>query len=396
MESKLSYHYILIGAGIAGLSAITKIREKDKLGSILWVSNEDRWPYKRTKINKSIAKGFSINEFQLNTENWFKENSVDLIFGEVVNLETQNKTIALLSGDVIGYQKLLLAQGAVPFYPEISGVDASDMLDVHFAKNVEYLMQHLHDKKEILIVGGSVEGLETANQLVKLGKKVVVVERLKNPLAKLFPDHITDKIYTDVRNAGVVYLNGFVLPKLVKTNDNKFKMDTPEYKTTFDALLVCAGTRANTVLAQKAGLAVDKGILVNEMMQTSDSHIFAAGDVAQHADGSVTGLWHPAEHQGYCAGENMVSVGKPYHPVPMRLKTTLFDSFYFSANYHLSHSYNLDVVSEAQNGVFREFYLLNGTIQGMVMANDKERSKTYQQAVAEQWPLEKLKEVLPL
>lgn len=393
---KTSYKYIIVGAGIAGLSAISKIREKDKQGSILLLSNEDRWPYKRTKINKSIAKGFDANEFQLQPDDWYKEMNIDLIYAEVKSLDTQKQKIVLVKGEVLAYEKLMLAQGALPNYPHIQGIDPSDMMDVHFAKNVEFLMAHFKDKNEVLIIGGSVEGLETANQLVKLGKKVVVVERTLDPLSKLFPEEIARKIYKNIKEAGVVYLQGFALRNLAKTSQGTFKMDTSEYKGTFDAIVVCAGTKPNTTLAESAGLAVDRGILVNEMMQTSDANIFAAGDVAQQVDGSVTGLWHPAEHQGYCAGENMVSIGTPYHPVPQRLKTTLFGSFYFSANYNLSHSYDLDVATEEQNGIFREFYLLDGKILGMIMVNDKERSKIYQQAVAEQWTVDKLKEVLPI
>ncbi|MGE4287541.1 MAG: NAD(P)/FAD-dependent oxidoreductase [Salinivirgaceae bacterium] len=396
MKLQQNYSYLIVGAGIAGLSAIKTIRQTDTQSSILLISNEDRLPYKRTKINKSMAAGFSKDEFMLNPEDWYKAQHVDLAFEEVLKINTAENEVVLADGQIIRYNKLLLAPGATPVYPVIDGISDSDLLNVHFAKNVEHIRNMLANKNEVLIIGGSVEGLETANQLIKMGKKVVVIDRLKDPLGKLFPDYLTKKIYADMHQAGVVYLPGFTLNKLVKTDDKRYKMDTPEYKTTFDALLVCAGVRPNIRLAEHTGIATDRGILVNEYMQTSISNIFAAGDVAQHPDGLVTGLWHPAEYQGYCAGENMLAVGSAYHPVPLRLKTTLFGNFYFSANYHLSHSYRLDVSAEELNGVFREFYVLDAKVLGMVMMNDKERAKTYQQAVAEQWPLEKVKEQLPL
>jgi NAD(P)H-nitrite reductase large subunit len=396
MKLKQNYNYLIVGAGIAGLSAIKKIRESDVRGSVLLISNEDRLPYKRTKINKSMAAGFTKDEFMLNPADWYKAQNIDLAYQEVLKINTDENEVVLADGQIIKFQKLLLASGATPVYPAIEGVSAGDLLDVHFARNVEHIRNTLADKNEVLIIGGSVEGLETANQLIKMGKKVVVIDRLKDPLGKLFPDYLTKKIYADMHQAGVVYLPGFVLNKLVKTDDKRYKMDTPEYKTTFDALLVCAGVRPNIRLTEHTGIATDRGILVNEFMQTSVSNIFAAGDVAQHPDGSVTGLWHPAEYQGYCAGDNMLAVGSAYNPVPLRLKTTLFGNFYFSANYHLSHSYRLNVSAEEKNGVFREFYALDSRVLGMVMMNDKERAKTYQQAVAEQWTLEKVKEQLPL
>jgi NAD(P)H-nitrite reductase large subunit len=396
MKLQQSYTYLIVGAGIAGLSAIKKIRESDVKGSILLISNEDRLPYKRTKINKSMAAGFTKDEFMLNPADWYKAQHIDLAYQEVLKINTDENEVVLADGQLIRFQKLLLTTGATPVYPAIQGISDSDLQNVHFAKNVEHIHNTLADKNEVLIIGGSVEGLETANQLIKMGKKVVVIDRLKDPLGKLFPDYLTKKIYAGMKEAGVVYLPGFTLNNLVKTDDKRYKMDTPEYKTTFDALLVCAGVRPNIRLAVQADIACDKGILVNEFMQTSVANVFAAGDVAQHPDGSVTGLWHPAEYQGYCAGENMLAVGSAYHPVPLRLKTTLFGNFYFSANYHLSHSYRLNVSAEELNGVFREFYVLDSRVLGMVMMNDKERAKTYQQAVAEQWTLEKVKEQLPL
>jgi len=397
MELKTtSYTYIVVGAGIAGISAIKKIRELDAVNSILLISDEDRMPYKRTKINKSIAAGFEKEAFQLFEPEWYPQNKVELYFAKVHDVFSNNHQLLINGSVLVSYKKLLIACGSKPIYPAIEGISTSDMIDVHFANNVAVLIADAALLNRFLIIGGSVEGLETANQLAKMGKTVTVVERSRNPLERFFPDYITRRIFDDLEKAGVTYLPGLTIDELVKTAQNTFQLINNNQTLEFDRIIVCAGTRPNTELAQKACLAMEKGVLVNEFMQTSNPDVFAAGDVAQHTNGEVTGLWHPAEYQGFCAGKNMVELGKSYQTVPSRLKTSLFGGFYFSANYNLSKTQDIDIFHEEKNSIVREFYLKNGCVAGLIMANDKERDKLYQKAIADNWTLEEVKKQIPL
>ncbi|MFA6403391.1 MAG: NAD(P)/FAD-dependent oxidoreductase [Salinivirgaceae bacterium] len=391
MEPKAtSYTYIIVGAGIAGISAIKKIRELDLVNPILLISDEDRMPYKRTKINKSIATGFEKEAFQLYEPEWYLQNNVELCFAKVYNVFLHEHKLLVNGNTLVTYQKLLLATGSIPIYPAIKGIVASDNVDVHFARNVAALIQVTALLSRFLIIGGSVEGLETANQLSKMGKTVTVVERSMNPLSRFFPEYITSQIYDALKKAGVTYLPGTTIAELVKTPKNTFQLINNQKTLEFDRIIVCAGTRPNTELAQKACLDMGKGVLVNEFMQTSNPDVFAAGDVAQHPNGEVTGLWHSSEFQGFCAGTNMVELGTNYQPVPTRLKTNLFGGFYFSANFNLSQAEGINVVKEEKGTLIREFYIKDGLVVGLVMANDKERDKLYQKAVAEKWTMEEV------
>ncbi len=397
MEPKAtSYTYVVVGAGIAGISAIKKIRELDAVNPILLISDEDRMPYKRTKINKSIATGFEKEAFQLYEPEWYRQNNVELCFAKVHDVFAREHKLLVNGNTLVTYQKLLLATGSIPIYPAIKGIIASERVDVHFARNVAALIQDAATVSRFLIIGGSVEGLETANQLAKMGKTVTVVERYMNPLARFFPEYIIRQIFDALKKAGVTYLPRTTIDELIKTRKNTFQLINNQTTMEFDRIIVCAGTRPNTELAQKACLAMEKGVLVNEFMQTSNPDVFAAGDVAQHSNGEVTGLWHPAEYQGFCAGKNMVELGTNYQPVPSRLKTSLFGGFYFSANYNLSKTQDCDIFHEEKNNIVREFYLKNGCVAGLIMANDKERDKLYQKAIADKWTLEEVKKQIPM
>ncbi len=389
------YHYIIVGAGIAGLSAIKKIREYDTKSSILLLSNEDRLPYKRTKINKSLAKGFSKDEFQLFDAQWYTENNTDLCFMNATKLFAEQRQIELNGQLVITYEKLLLSQGSVSVIPDIRGLDTKDIHTVHTAMETEGLRKWVENCSVVLVIGGSIEGLETANQLVKMGKKVIVVERNTNPLTRFFPSEIKQRIMASVARENIEYLNNFHLSTMRKNADGSYGFESPEGNRTIDSIVVCAGNRPNTNLAKQAGLSTEKGVLVNEYMQTSDPVIFAAGDIAQLPDGTVSGLWHLAEFQGLCAGENMINLGRPFVPVTQRLKTSLFGEFYFSANFAQSREPGVKTITEKQEPLFREFYLKDGIVKGLVMANDKERDKLYQKAVTENWSEDEIHSRIP-
>ncbi|MCK9208411.1 MAG: NAD(P)/FAD-dependent oxidoreductase [Salinivirgaceae bacterium] len=389
------YPYLVVGAGIAGLSAVKKIRELDIKSSILIITDEDRLPYKRTKINKSIAKGFEKEEFQLFDAKWYNENNVELCYTKAIRLTLAEKEMELSRQAKVTYGKLLLSQGSKPYIPKINGLDEQKTHAVHFAGQVEKLRNEVETKHKILIVGGSVEGLETANQFIKMGKEVTVVERNQNPLSRFFPPELAKQIVSDLHTDGVDYFDNFHLSELNRNAKGQYQLQSPKGMQEFDTVVVCAGTQPDIQLAKLAGIKTERGICVNEFMQTSDVHVFAAGDVAQHPDGSVTGLWHSAEFQGFCAGENMAAFGKVYQPVPQRLKTSLFGGFYFSANFSRSKELNVKTITEKQGNLFREFYIKDGKVQGLVMSNDKERDKLYQKAVAENWSVDEIHFKIP-
>lgn len=392
---KLKYDIVVVGAGISGLSAIKEIRKDHANVSVLLVSNEDRLPYKRTKINKHIAVGFSTNQFSLFDDDWYKNENIDLCFDTVNAINRGNKTISLKKGGDVTYSKLLLANGALPFVPNISGISSDKLHFVHYAAQVNELLAEMPSINSFLIVGGGVEGIETAYELHKASKKVVIVDSNKNSLSKLFPSFISDQIFHDIKQSGITYISGQRVTQVAETSENLFELSLNNIVMEFNAIIVCAGTKPNVNLANESGLKVGKGILVNEYMQTSDINIFAAGDVAEHNNGLVTGLWHPAEHQGVNAGLNMVDLGHRYQPVPLRLKTSIFDNFYFSANYFERSDELTQVTPFKDDKICGELYIQNNKVVGLTMMNDKPNSKRYHEIVAKKRTLDIFKQEFP-
>lgn len=392
--NKLYYDIIIVGAGIAGVSAIKTIRKNNSEVSILLISNEDRLPYKRTKVNKHMAIGFSKNDFRLFKAEWYSEHNVDLVFGTANNLNTELKTLTLNNKHTYSFGKLLITTGAEPTIPEITGIHESDIMLVHYAKTVEDLRLRLNKMKKLLIIGGGVEGIETAYELHRLGKEVIIVDSKKNTLERLFPNYISDEIYNSIDLSKIQYFHETRIKHIDKKGE-QYALRINENEYVVDGIIACAGTRPNTKLALQAGLVVHKGIRVNEYMQTSHPDIYAAGDVAEHNNGWVTGLWHPADYQGLNAGLNMSGLKYAYKPVPLRLKTSVFDGFYFTANYFEKQSRDVECHKFRNNSICGELFTRNEKIVGIVMMNDEERSKLYYKLLGKKADLDEFRNTFP-
>lgn len=394
-EQQKKYKYIIIGAGISGLTAIKGIREIDASGSILLLSGEKRLPYKRTKINKHIAVGFNANDFALKTADWYEEQGVEIIYNEALLITPELNQIKSKQS-IFFYDKLLLSMGAQSNIPNIGGIENIPYHFVHYAHEVEQLIKKAQNKKHYLIIGGGIEGLETADQLLSMNKKVTIVQRSSNPLKSLFPNSITNKIYQAIKHSEINYIEDEEVQSIQSLSSTKYNATTNNQEIICDEVILCAGSQPNLIGVRNTSIETRKGILVNEYLQTNHTNVYAAGDVAEHANGQVTGLWHPAEYQGLTAGRNMAGKKEKYIAVPYRLKSEFLDGFLFSANYHQVVDKPIQPHIESKDKVYREFYIIENKLVAVVMMNDKKRAKSYQKAISENWSIDKLQQEIPL
>ncbi|MCU4154603.1 FAD-dependent oxidoreductase [Carboxylicivirga sp. A043] len=390
-----NYPIIAIGASIASISFIRTLREQGDTRTILLVHGEDRLPYKRTKINKNMVRGFDKDEFKIADEQWYEDNNVTLLFDRVIDVNSAEKIISTKSGKVFSYGKLLIATGAMSVVPKLSGIKTKEIFGVQNAYDVDQVLEACADKERFLIIGGGVEGVETADQLTRKGKQVILASRMKQPLQKLFPEALLNVLVEKMLAKDVKLFSGVSVNAVQKCGD-VYKANIQGQELEFDAIIACTGAIPNVELAIKADLKVERGIVVNEYLQTSDNDILAAGDVAQHARGVVTGLWHAAEHQGKLAALNVLGTPEKHTLPPYRLKSEVFGLFMFSGAYELVIPGHHEVIEEKQGDIHRFMYYADGKLLSSVFLNDKERAKIYQQALFEQWDKNKVNKELPL
>ncbi|MFT3737866.1 MAG: NAD(P)/FAD-dependent oxidoreductase [Breznakibacter sp.] len=386
---------VIVGAGIASLSAIKAIREHDRQTPIVLISNEDRLPYKRTQVNKFLAKGFMTDEFAIHPSEYYQSEKVELRYGHVVRMDVADQTLVLADGSAIRYHKCLLALGhrhRTYTNPQISD---DKIFTVYTAEQSEKLRRHTLTHRTYFVLGSGVEGVEIAEQLAKMDKKVYLVHRSKGLLHNEFSPVISEMIKATLERNGIECLEHDLEETGFQSDGAYVSLSHAEKIYYADAIVSCIGSEPRTELAQQAGLATDKGILADNCFNTSNANVYAAGNVAQLPQNSHCRLWHHAEAQGFCAGLNLIGRQCTYQSKPFRLKTELFNQFFYSHNYENVNA-DMQKRTERNNQIYRELYLDNGRIKAILMVNDKARAKTYQEAVWNSWTIDEIRSKLPL
>ncbi|MCW3807497.1 NAD(P)/FAD-dependent oxidoreductase [Plebeiibacterium marinum] len=385
--------YIIIGGGISGLSAIKAIREEDKDCSVLWITDEDRLPYKRTQINKNIASGFEKDAFALIDHDWLVNNHIELLYDHVQGILTDSSEVSFAHRGHLKYKKLIVAIGNKPKGLGDCIVPEENKFDVYTARHVENIVRSGKKAQRYLVVGAGVEGVETASQLKKMGKDVVLVDRNKQVLKRYLNKKYSDFVIKSTKESGIELLLGVKEINFEEVGEGRYALVTEVGKMEFDVVIAATGYEPNISIAKEAGIACNRGILVNECLQTSSPDIYAAGDVAEHPDGIITGLWHAAEKQGYVAGKNAMGRNEVLTLKPFRMKTEVFGEFYFAVK---PKGCEDRVVTEVKGPIERDIYIKDGKVCALLMKNDGDRAKIYQQALMEQWDLDKFHQEIPL
>lgn len=383
---KTKYQFVVIGASIAGLSAAFTAARLLAPGQVLLINGEDRMPYKRTKLTKHITTGFIPNQFQLYQNCDFEQAGIDYLQQKVRSLQPESRFIELENHSTIRFQKVLLATGSVANHPPPITGGNKHIYSARTASATEYLMQGTRSKRELMVIGAGVEGCEIADQLIKLNKKITLIDSGQGPIPKWLNNAQQIRLIRKIRAAGVQYHLNTRVKQIRQTASGLLQVDTTTMPFTTQGIVLAIGARPNLFLAQKAGLETEHGILVNTHLQTSHPAVYAAGDGAQHPGNLITGLWHAAEYQGILAAQNCWGQKTPFDQRAFRLKTEIFGDYYFSMNlpkYHPNPAYATQVHQEGNK--YQCFYFHDDQLHAVAMQNDQENAKMYEKAIREHW-----------
>ncbi|WP_111895587.1 3-phenylpropionate/cinnamic acid dioxygenase ferredoxin--NAD(+) reductase subunit [Acinetobacter sp. MB5] len=271
----------IVGAGQAGASAILELRAQQFAGEIILIGDEPHLPYERPPLSKDAILNPEQTKLEILSEQKLAELNVQVISNNaVIKLQPEAHQLVLKSGDVIHYDKLLLATGGSA--RRLPTLDALGQ-QVYTLRNLEdsqKLIPVLQPEKRILIVGGGVIGLELASSARAKGCQVTVLEQGPMVMGRCSPLHLSEFLLQQHQREGVViHLNAKL--KCAERHDQEVVLTLENgQQFTGDAVIYGIGIIPNTDLAQDAGLDVDFAIRVNAYCQTSNPDIYAAGDVA--------------------------------------------------------------------------------------------------------------------
>ncbi len=307
------YDYLIIGNGIAGLSATEEIRKKDTDAKILIVSAEKPSTYWRTRLSDLISKDFEQEEIFVKKEPWYSQKHIDERLSTKVSKLDLDKHLAILdSGEEISYKKALIATGARPFIPPIKNIDAKGVFAIRTVSDLRDFKDFVKDKKKVVVIGGGILGLEAAYSATKIDLDVTVIESFSYLLSKQLDQDLSKRLENELNKLNIKTITGKTteevlvedgLVKAIKLSDGSI--------IEADAIMVQTGITPNISVAEKSGLETDKAILVDENLKTKNPDVFVAGDCAQIGDMTI-GLWTSSQEMGKIAGNNMTGESKTY------------------------------------------------------------------------------------
>ncbi len=371
--------YVIVGNGVSAIGAIEGIRQHDREGRILIVSDEEVPTYGRPLISYYLSDKIKFETLPFRPESFYKQNNVEMKLGSrVLSVETEAKQIVLDSGEVLSYDKLLLATGGAPVKPSLPGIDGSGVYNFTTVAHAEALRELVNRVKKVVVIGAGLIALKAAEGFAEKGVDVTIVVRSR--IMRTYFDEIAgDLIVNHLEKNGIRFLQGTGTKEIVRHGDGTVKgVETDQGFVEADVVIVAAGVRPNMGLAAQAGITTNKGIRVNDFMATSDPDVFAAGDVAEAKDlltgeYTVRPIWPNAYSQGRYAGLNMAGADKPYTGGLSMNSITYYGLATISVgeiNLADDTSFETEVFLDNENSVYRKLIFKEDRLAGCILIGD--------------------------
>ena len=363
------YDYLIIGNGIAGLAAAEEIRKNDENGKILIVSKEEIPTYWRTRLSALIAKDFDKDDIYVKKEAWYQEKNIEEKLGtEVEKLDLENDKAILSNGEEIEYGKVLLATGARAFVPPIKNVESKSVFAIRSLDDLISFKEYAADKKEVVIIGGGILGLEAAFSVKELGKEVSVIEAADYILNRQLDHELSKNLEKSLNEMGIKTFTGKATEEIL-VNDGKVSgiklSNGKEIKA--DVIMVQAGVRSIIDLAKNSNLEVDRGIIVNDNLQSKKENVYAAGDCAQIGNFTI-GLWTASQEMGKIVGRNMTGAKETYEK-PKPFSTLMIGNIkVFSAG--MTSGEGIEEMKAEKDGNIYKLFKKDGKFVGGILWND--------------------------
>lgn len=323
---------VIVGGGAAGFAAAEMLRRQGYQGELVLLSEDAAPPVDRPNLSKDYLAGKAPEDWvPLRPASFYAENGIDLRLGSgVAALDPRSRTVTLQDGPSFNYDRLLLATGAEPVKLPVPGADLPHVHALRSLGDCRAIIAAAESARRAAVIGASFIGLEVAASLRARGLDVHVVAPEKRPLERVFGPQMGDFIRNVHERHGV----NFHLEDTAASIGRDRVMLKSGAAIAADLVVVGIGVRPRLALAENAGLALDRGVVVDRFLQTSAPDIFAAGDIARWPDphsGAPIRVehWVVAQRQGQTAALNMLGAGRPFAAVP----------FFWSQHYDIPINY---------------------------------------------------------
>ncbi len=384
-------NYLILGNGVAGTTAAENVRKQDKEGKITIVTDEESPFYWRLRLNEYLTGDLTEEALVAKKAQWYGDQRIDLKLKTLIaGADPNEKVVFTEDKQRLSYDSLLIATGSHSFIPPIKGSEKKGVFALRNIQDARRISVWAKDIEDVVLIGGGLLGLEAGNALLKLGKKVTVVEFFPRLLPRQLDIDGAQRLQKIMEKIGFSFRLGARTQEISGNDQVTGVLLEGGESIPSKMVIISAGVRPNLELAEPLGLENDKGIKVDEYLRTNRTDIYAAGDVAEFR-GMPYGIWPAAMEQGQIAGTNMAGGNLVYQGTIMAnsLKVVGVD---------LASAGDIDAENEKESRVltddkiYKKIVMENNQIVGCIMLGDTKAFNKITKAMSEKKDISQVKD----
>lgn len=368
----MSEPLVIVGNGMAAARLVDELA-KTALGryAVAVIGEEPRLAYNRVLLSSVLAGETGSHEIELRPADWWRHRGVTVRYGyRVTEIDTGRRELKIAGEESMEYSKLVLATGSTPLRLNVPGADLAGVHTFRDTRDVDLLLSLAAAKKRVVVVGGGLLGLEAAYGLAKAGAPVTLLHlmdrlmerQLDGPAADLLKTLVERKGIRILLNASTARIHGDGHVEAVELADGS--------RIEADAVIFAAGIRPNIALAKEAGIAVNRGIVVNDEMQTASPDIYALGECAEHR-GTCYGLVEPAYEQARVLARHLAGRPAAYQGSVVSTNLKVSGVSVFSAGDFIGAAGSESLVlTDRRRGTYKKLVITEGRLTGAVLIGD--------------------------
>ncbi len=376
--------YIIIGNGVAGVTAAQNIVKAAPDSEVHIFGAEPYVYYQRPRLWEFLAGEIAQDNLYFRPAEWYVDKGIQLHLGKrITRLSPQEHTLTLNDGSHVTYDRLLLAMGARPFVPPFEGANQEGVFTLRAIDDALAMKEYAKGLKSAIVIGCGLLGLETARAITSMGLKTSVLEVMPHVLPRQLDKEGAGVLRTQLEDMGLNIVTDAVTETILgdgRATGVRLK-DGREIEGKL--ILVSTGIRSRIGLAQDAGLEVNRGVVVNEHLQTSAPDVYAAGDVAEFEE-IVYGIIPAAIEQSIAAAANMVNDGSATYSGTLpstTLKVVGIDLTSLGNATTTEDDFDIVRQIEPQPGVYKRLTLRDGKVVGAIMLGDAKDVRPIKQLI---------------
>lgn len=381
IHDEKSDEIVVVGGGIAGISAADSIRQSSSNATITLFSKEQHLPYFRLNLTRLLAGEITEDNLPIHPESWYQENNINLLLGvEISEISLDKHEVSLVNGKRYSYDKLILTGGAHPFLPPIPGTQREGVTALRTFNDVQYIRNAANTAASVAIIGGGILGMEIAGALAKYSINVTLFESFDWLMPRQLNKKAANLLQNHVEGLGINLKTGVTVRELVGDEHVAGVLLEDGEMIPANLVIIAAGIRSNSYLARLTGLQVNQGIVVTDFLETSVPNVYAAGDLAENR-GILYGTWNAAQYQGHIAGMNAAGKKAEFGGIPPSNSIKVLEIDLLSIGKFEAEDGSYVIIEKEWDDIYTRFLFRDSHLVGSILYGNTSISAAVKNAI---------------